>query len=129
MTIVILDARDAIELTTILECFAGWLHADADYARNRLPLYGTYSIDQLHADTTRLIKLLETTPTQRPARPGELCTCGRPAVVVHLTGRWGPTGWCGISDGGASGPCVFCNGPAHDCERCPRYQLSPQPRP
>jgi hypothetical protein len=22
--------------------------------------------------------------TERPAEPGELCTCGRPAVVVYL---------------------------------------------
>jgi hypothetical protein len=45
--------------------------------------------------------------TQRPARPGELCTCGRPALVVFLTQRWGPTGWCGISDGGETGPCAL----------------------
>lgn len=60
--------------------------------------------------------------TERPARPGEVCTCGRPARVVFIN-QWGPTGWCGISDGGAKGPCVFCNGPAHDSERCARYQL------
>lgn len=68
-------------------------------------------------------------PTERPARPGELCTCGRPAAVVFLTEQWKPTGWCGISDGGAKGPCIFCDGPAHDGERCPRYQLrSPEQR-
>ena len=61
MTIVILDAHDAIELTTILECFAGWLRADLEYARNRLPFYGTYSVDDLHDDTTRLIKILKAT--------------------------------------------------------------------
>jgi hypothetical protein len=63
--------------------------------------------------------------TQRPAQPGELCTCGRPALIVFLTERWGPTGWCGITDGGATRPCVFCNGPAHHGQRCPRYQLRP----
>lgn len=36
----------------------------------------------------------------RTAAPGELCTCGRPAVVVFTTER-GEAGWCGIEDGGA----------------------------
>ena len=27
--------------------------------------------------------------TQRPARPGDLCTCGRPATVVFLTKQVG----------------------------------------
>jgi hypothetical protein len=67
--------------------------------------------------------------TQRPAQPGELCTCGRPATVVYLHDQRPPTGWCGISDGGANGPCPFCDGPAHDEERCPRYQLQPTQRP
>jgi hypothetical protein len=35
---------------------------------------------------------------QRLAEPGEVCTCGRPAVVVFLGGRYGDTGWCGVSD-------------------------------
>jgi hypothetical protein len=39
--------------------------------------------------------------TERPARPGELCECGRPAVVVYETERFGDVGWCGVSDGGA----------------------------
>ena len=44
-----------------------------------------------------------TTPptTQRPARPGERCTCGRPAVIVYITERFGEVGYCGIPDGGA----------------------------
>ena len=63
--------------------------------------------------------------TERPAQPGELCTCGRPARVMFLTGRWGPTGWCGISDGGATGPCVFCNGTTHHGQRCPQYHPNP----
>ncbi len=68
--------------------------------------------------------------TQRPARPGDLCTCGRPATVVFLTEQWEPTGWCGISDGGVNQSCVFCDGPAHDGERCPRYQLrAPEQQP
>jgi hypothetical protein len=64
---------------------------------------------------------------ERPAEPGELCTCGRPAVTVFLTGRFGPVGYCGVSDGGArSGDCPFCGEPrsTHD-ERCPRYVLRP----
>jgi hypothetical protein len=64
--------------------------------------------------------------TQRPAEPGELCTCGRQAVVVYLGGEYGPTGDCGIRDGGArSGPCPFCGGPRHgELEgRCPPYRL------
>ncbi len=39
--------------------------------------------------------------TQRPALSGELCSCGRPAVVMFLTDDFGPVGWCGMSDGGA----------------------------
>lgn len=40
-------------------------------------------------------------PTQeRPARPGERCTCGRPAVVVYLTEDFGEVPYCGIADGG-----------------------------
>jgi hypothetical protein len=60
---------------------------------------------------------------ERPAEPGELCTCGRPAVVVYLGGVFGPTGWCGRSDGGeVAGPCPFCGGPRHE-GRCPDYRL------
>lgn len=46
----------------------------------------------------------------RAARPGELCTCGRPATTVYEGGRFGPTGHCGLSDGGApvDGVCTFC---------------------
>lgn len=68
---------------------------------------------------------------ERPAVAGELCTCGRPAAVVFEGGRFGPTGWCGRSDGGArGGPCPFCEGGRHD-GRCPSYTLrgsAPHPR-
>lgn len=37
---------------------------------------------------------------ERPARPGELCTCGRPARVVFRASR-GEVPYCGIPDGGA----------------------------
>jgi hypothetical protein len=46
--------------------------------------------------------------TQRPAQPGERCTCGR-------------------EDGGEqTGPCPFCGGQRHQ-GRCPAYRLRPDP--
>jgi hypothetical protein len=61
---------------------------------------------------------------ERRAEAGELCTCGRPAVVVFVTERFGETGWCGTNDGGAKGPCWFCgDGVGHDGLRCRRYRL------
>jgi hypothetical protein len=63
-------------------------------------------------------------PTERPAQPGERCTCGRQAVVVYLGSVFGPTGYCGIADGGdQAGPCPFCGGPRHPEGRCPDYRL------
>ena len=127
MNTVTLDTNDAISSPPSSSSI-GWLRAHVDYARGRLPLYGLDSVDDLQADTARLLNLLKgnlLAVTQRPAQPGELCTCGRPAVIVFLTGRWGPTGWCGISDGGADGPCVFCHRRAHHSQRCPQYQLRP----
>ena len=42
---------------------------------------------------------------QRPALSGELCSCGRPAVVMFLTDDFGPVGWCGLHTSDAeSGP-------------------------
>ncbi len=32
----------------------------------------------------------------RAPLPGELCTCGRPAVTVYVTERFGAVGYCGI---------------------------------
>jgi hypothetical protein len=40
---------------------------------------------------------------ERSSQLGELCTCGRPARVVFLGGRFVDTGWCGFSDGGSRG--------------------------
>ena len=34
---------------------------------------------------------------RRLAHDDEICTCGRPAVLV-LGNRWGGTGWCGTND-------------------------------
>jgi hypothetical protein len=65
-------------------------------------------------------------PSERPAAPGERCTCGRQAVVIYLATVLGPTGYCGIADGGdTTGPCPFCGGPRHDERegRCPDYRL------
>lgn len=32
---------------------------------------------------------------ERPARPGETCSCGRAAVVTYLTAAHGPVPFCG----------------------------------
>ena len=75
------------------------------------------------------MRQLEAAPSERPAAPGELCTCGRQAIVVYLGSVFGPTGYCGIPDGGdRAGPCPFCGGPRHetaygDPDRCPDYRL------
>jgi len=67
--------------------------------------------------------------SERSAEPGERCTCGRPAIVVYLGSAFGPTGYCGVADGGdRSGPCPFCGAPRHetawgDPSRCPDYRL------
>jgi hypothetical protein len=64
--------------------------------------------------------------SERPAAPGERCTCGRQAIIVYLGSMFGPIGYCGIPDGGdRTGPCPFCAGPRHDEPdgRCPDYRL------
>lgn len=38
----------------------------------------------------------ENESSQRPAERGELCTCGRQAVIVYVTERSGDVGYCGI---------------------------------
>lgn len=67
----------------------------------------------------------------RPAQPGELCTCGRPAVIVIPTDHFGDVGYCGI-EGAAYQPvlpCPWCGTsephlePYGDPGRCPDYQL------
>jgi hypothetical protein len=73
---------------------------------------------------------LQAPPTERPAAPGERCTCGRQAIVVYLGSVFGPTGSCGIPDGGdRAGPCPFCGGPRHTTPygRCPGYRLRLDP--
>jgi hypothetical protein len=71
------------------------------------------------------------TPTERPSRPGELCTCGRPATVVFLTEMFGEVGHCGLPGVDPLLPCPFCGTeethrePWGDAARCPDYRLSP----
>jgi hypothetical protein len=68
--------------------------------------------------------------SERPAQPGELCTCGRSAIVVYRSDLFGEVGYCGIADGGQrTGPCPFCGGPRHtqDAGRCPLYRLRLDP--
>lgn len=66
-------------------------------------------------------------PTERPAQPGELCTCGRQAITVFISAAHGEVGYCGLPDGGArTTPCVFCGEDVtHDFGRCPEYRLRP----
>ena len=73
------------------------------------------------------------TPDTRPAKPGELCTCGRQAITVIPTEQFGDVGHCGIEGAGLRPivPCPWCGteephfepwgGPA----RCPDYTLRP----
>jgi hypothetical protein len=84
----------------------------------------------LAAKITRIQELqeLEAPRSERPAEPGELCTCGRQAVVVYFGSEWGPTGACLIQDGGSrQGPCPWCGDPRPPRDayggRCPQYRL------
>ena len=70
---------------------------------------------------------------ERPAEPGELCTCGRQAVTVIGTEHFGDIGYCGI-EGAAFRPvlpCPWCGATAAHTEswgdpaRCPQYQVRP----
>jgi len=72
---------------------------------------------------------------QRCAEPGELCTCGRQALVVYLfpdREHRREIGDCGIRDGGRrEGPCPFCGSaerhqlPWGDPAPCAVYTLRP----
>ncbi|GAB3901512.1 hypothetical protein GCM10029964_090420 [Kibdelosporangium lantanae] len=68
--------------------------------------------------------------TERAPRPGERCTCGRPAVVVYLTADRA-TAWCGQSGGPPITPCPFCGSPTPHTDTygdravCPDY---PRPK-
>jgi hypothetical protein len=89
--------------------------------------HGPFTSEQamLAAKLARM-QQLEASPSERLAAPGERCTCGRQAIVVYLGNVFGPTGSCGIPDGGdQTGPCPFCGGPRHrePYSRCPAYRL------
>jgi hypothetical protein len=104
----------------------GWWFA-VDVAGRPREEHGPFDSEEtmLAAKVAR-IQELEAPPSQRPAEPGELCTCGRQAITVYLGTAFGPTGDCGIRDGGdRTGPCPFCGGPRHQepYGRCPQYRL------
>lgn len=73
---------------------------------------------------------------QRPAELGELCTCGRQAVVVYSSEEFGEVGYCGIEGAAARPvlPCPWCGtSEPHtqswgDPTRCPEYTLRPAVR-
>lgn len=70
---------------------------------------------------------------ERAARPGELCTCGRPAVVVYSNEKFGDAGYCGVEGSAADPvlPCPWCGTTTPhrasygDPERCPSYSVRP----
>lgn len=67
--------------------------------------------------------------TRRPAVPGEVCTCGQPAVVVFDHPALGvPMGSClELDPQPRTGPCPFCGRLGrHDGDGiCPSYTLRP----
>lgn len=66
--------------------------------------------------------------SERSAEPGELCTCGRPAVTVLTSATFGEVGYCGRPGEPKLDPCPFCGEGPHDSERCPEYRLRPEVR-
>lgn len=68
--------------------------------------------------------------TERDAAPGELCTCGRRATTVFITGG-GEIGYCGVEGSGSDPvlPCPWCGSetphrePYGDPAMCPDYAL------
>lgn len=111
----------------------GWYEGRAEGQARAVFLLGLYAgrpewrladtDDALDLARKRLATRGASGATERPAEPGELCTCGRPATLVYLGGALGPTGYCGRSDGGdKAGPCPFCGAARHE-GRCASYRL------
>lgn len=68
-----------------------------------------------------------TAPTdERPAEPGELCTCGNPAAIVFVTSK-GDVGYCQRSGVTPVVPCPFCAAATVHDGRCPSYRLRLEP--
>jgi hypothetical protein len=73
---------------------------------------------------------------ERTAEPGELCTCGRQAVVVYSSEKFGDVGYCGVEGSAARPvlPCPWCGSseahqkPWGDPGKCPDYTLQPTAR-
>ena len=70
-------------------------------------------------------------PTERPAKPGEYCTCGKAAITVFLGGPFGPTGYCGKPETRRefAAPCPWCGESkmTHASSRCPKYTIDAPP--
>jgi len=64
------------------------------------------------------------TTTERPAEPGEVCSCGRQATVVYLIDLFGAVGWCGLGGVAPIVPCPWCGAGPH-LIRCPEYNVRP----
>lgn len=65
---------------------------------------------------------------ERRPLAGDLCTCGRPAILVFTGGQWGDTGWCGLESVPQLRPCAFCGEDVDHEGRCPRYAVNPSAR-
>lgn len=66
---------------------------------------------------------------KRPARPGDVCTCGRPAVVVFRSPAFGEVGSClSIDPRKPIRPCPFCGttGTHAGSAVCPAYRVRPE---
>jgi hypothetical protein len=57
--------------------------------------------------------------------PGQLCSCGRPAVVAWQTARFGSVGYCGVPGRKPLRPCdcplIFTT---HDADYCAQLRAA-----
>lgn len=113
------DGTDSAEVVReVLEMFA----FSDEWIASRRPR-GAPVIPEEPAPAEIIRTVLDGPHGERPAEPGEVCTCGRPAIVIFFGGPFGETGYCGRPDGGQRGRCMFCGG-QHD-GRCPQYKVRP----